>query len=46
VTVPDYQSFMRPLLAFGADGQEGDCAKDIRMKVAIGRTGRADAPIG
>jgi len=24
VAVPDYQSFMRPLLAFGADGQEKD----------------------
>jgi restriction system protein len=24
LAVPDYQSFMRPLLAFGADGQEKD----------------------
>ena len=27
--VPDYQSFMRPLLAFGADGQE----KNIRAAI-------------
>jgi restriction endonuclease Mrr len=27
--VPEYQSFMRPLLAFGADGQE----KNIRAAI-------------
>jgi restriction endonuclease Mrr len=29
MSVPDYQSFMRPLLAFGADGQE----KNIRAAI-------------